>query len=95
MAHRLLRQLRLSHVNPPLQTSREDFKPSLNSIPAAPTLPPLKLPPFRSPILEADVPFVEPEMLPLPEVAQQPQASRSRLYGARVEAGTQPEVAQL
>ena len=55
---------------------REDFKPALNAIPSAPTLPPLRLPPFRAPLLEADVPFVEPEMLPLPEVPAQPQASQ-------------------
>lgn len=48
-------------------------------MPAAPSLPPLKLPPFRAPMLETEVPFLEPHYLPLPEVPAAPQARASSL----------------
>ncbi|KXZ50585.1 hypothetical protein GPECTOR_16g760 [Gonium pectorale] len=57
---------------PPELPAWDEFRPNLHIIPAAPSLPPLKLPPFRAPILETEVPFVEPEYLPVPTVPQTP-----------------------
>ncbi|GLC39630.1 hypothetical protein PLESTM_000919800 [Pleodorina starrii] len=57
---------------PPELPAWDDFKPNLHLIPAAPSLPPLKLPPFRAPILEPELPFMEPEYLPLPTVPPAP-----------------------
>ncbi|GFR44718.1 hypothetical protein Agub_g6041 [Astrephomene gubernaculifera] len=57
---------------PPELPSWDDFKPNLHLIPAPPTMPPLKLPPFRAPILETEVPFVEPDYLPVPNVPPAP-----------------------
>ena len=44
----------------------DEFKPLLQALPAAPQLPQLKLPPFRAPVLDTEVPFLEPEYLPHP-----------------------------
>lgn len=51
----------------------EDFKPDLQPLPSAPDLPQLKLPPFRAPILDTDVPFIEPIYLPLPDIPEGPE----------------------
>ncbi|GAX82053.1 hypothetical protein CEUSTIGMA_g9481.t1 [Chlamydomonas eustigma] len=50
----------------------EDFKPDLQALPSAPDLPQLRLPPFRAPILDTEVPFVEPLYLALPEIPSAP-----------------------
>ncbi|EFJ42702.1 hypothetical protein VOLCADRAFT_97128 [Volvox carteri f. nagariensis] len=68
----LLEEPPLELPPPPELPSWEDFKPNLHLIPAAPSLPPLKLPPFRAPILEPEPPFVEPEYLPVPPVPPVP-----------------------
>eukprot|EP00798_Chlamydomonas_sp_ICE-L_P032321 gene32321-16892_t len=51
----------------------EDFKPVLQAMPLAPDVPPVKLPPFLAPILESEVPFIEPNYLSVPEVAENTQ----------------------
>lgn len=50
----------------------EDFKPDLHSVPSAPALPPLKLPPFRAPLLDSELPFLEPDYAPVPDVPDAP-----------------------
>ncbi|KAG2495930.1 hypothetical protein HYH03_005861 [Edaphochlamys debaryana] len=71
-APQLLEEAPLELPPPPELPKWEEFKPNLHVIPAAPSLPPLKLPPFRAPILETDVPFLEPQYLPLPTVPPAP-----------------------
>lgn len=46
----------------------EEFKPVLQALPSSATLPQLRLPPFRAPILDTELPFIEPDYVPLPEV---------------------------
>ena len=53
----------------------DDFKPLLQLIPAAPEQAALKLPLFRNPLLETEIPFMEPEYAALPEM---PDAARVR-----------------
>ncbi len=72
----LLEEPPLELPPPPALPRWEDFKPELHVIPQQPTLPPLKLPPFRAPILETDVPFLEPEYLHVPSVPQAPKVRR-------------------
>ncbi len=38
------------------------------ALPGAPSLAALKLPPFRAPLLDSELPFIEPEYAALPEV---------------------------
>ncbi|GIM02641.1 hypothetical protein Vretimale_7428, partial [Volvox reticuliferus] len=68
----LLEEPPLELPPPPELPAWDDFKPNLHLIPAAPSMPVLKLPPFRAPILEPEPPFVEPEYLPVPPVPSVP-----------------------
>ncbi|KAG1678269.1 hypothetical protein FOA52_013890 [Chlamydomonas sp. UWO 241] len=52
--------------------SWEGYRPALTPRPSAPTLPLLRLPPFRPPLLDADAPFLEPDYAPVPDVPAQP-----------------------
>ena len=58
-------------------TRWDDFKPDLQALPSAPELLQLKLPPFRAPILDTEVPFIEPLYLPLPDIPEGPEVRRS------------------
>jgi hypothetical protein len=48
----------------------DDFKPALQALPATPTAPALKLPPFKSPLLATELPFLEPMLLPVPDAPE-------------------------
>uniref|UniRef100_A0A7S3VL70 Uncharacterized protein n=1 Tax=Dunaliella tertiolecta TaxID=3047 RepID=A0A7S3VL70_DUNTE len=58
----------------------DDYKPILQVLPSAPTLPVLRIPPFRAPILETELPFVEPELMVLPDVPEQPHEEPTPQY---------------
>ncbi|KAL6753098.1 hypothetical protein V8C86DRAFT_2438700 [Haematococcus lacustris] len=68
----------------------EDFKPALQPLPAEPTLPTLRLPVFRVPILDteahaalapaAQVPFLEPDYLELPDVPDMAREERLPIF---------------
>ncbi len=73
----------------------EDFKPHLQALPSTPDLPQLKLPPFRAPILDSEVPFIEPLYIPLPDVPDGPQVEKLPAFSApeelQVEELVEPE----
>ncbi|GFH05676.1 uncharacterized protein HaLaN_00175, partial [Haematococcus lacustris] len=58
----------------------EDFKPALQPLPAEPTLPTLRLPVFRVPILDTEVPFLEPDYLALPDVPDMAREERLPIF---------------
>jgi hypothetical protein len=53
--------------------SWDEYRPELHVIPAAPELPVLRLPPFKAPILQSILPFMAPELDPLPYVPPAPE----------------------
>ncbi|GFH29770.1 uncharacterized protein HaLaN_28488, partial [Haematococcus lacustris] len=58
----------------------EDFKPALQPLPSEPTLPTLRLPVFRVPILDTEVPFLEPDYLELPDVPDMAREERLPIF---------------
>ncbi|MEW5317598.1 MAG: hypothetical protein WDW38_008883 [Sanguina aurantia] len=54
-------------------TAAKEYKPNIHALPTSATIPVLRLPPFRAPILETELPFIEPTYKKVPEVSDKAQ----------------------